>query len=348
MSNRHRKETSPVGKPLFFGGVSADDAWVLAAKAVLDERGQKQVGRGGETIEILHATIHIADPRQRWILSRRPAMNPAFAIAEAFWILGGRDDAHFVNFWNPALPQYAGPGACYSGAYGKRLRESFSLDQIEGALDALSAAPNSRQVVLQIWNPRSDFPASDGTPASPDVPCNLCSIVKIRNERLHWLQVMRSNDLFRGSPYNIVQFTILQEYMAGCLGVELGDFVLIADSLHAYSRDIEKFTIAPLNQFPSNCRIALPRDQAAIILKRCIENLDWLADPQVSEERFLDIVRAKDLPTGHADLIRIAAADSARRRGWRKLESTAADACTDGLLRLAWSQWESDRLKFSK
>ncbi|MDX8527753.1 thymidylate synthase [Mesorhizobium sp. MSK_1335] len=343
MIDNHQEHLPSLEALPFFGGHSADAAWVRAAKAVVDGRHEPQIGRGGQTAEILHATLRITDPRQRWVTSRRPAMNPAFAIAETFWILGGRDDAHFVNFWNPALPRFAGRSATYAGAYGRRLRQAFGFDQIERALDALSASPSSRQVVLQIWDPRSDFPTANGNPVSADVPCNVCSILKVRNSRLEWMQIMRSNDIFRGTPYNLVQFTFVQEYMAGCLGLEVGEFVLVADSLHAYQDDIGKFSIVPSSLPPSECRIALTKDLAAITLGRCVDLLDKLADTRLTKDCFHEIVRASNIPAGHADLLRIAAADSARRRGWLELADRAVDACTDSFLREAWSLWASDR-----
>jgi thymidylate synthase len=248
-----------------------------------------------------------------------------------------------VNFWNPALPRYAGATTCYAGAYGKRLRSAFGFDQIEKAIEALSATPSTRQVVLQIWNPVTDFPGSDGTPASADIPCNVCAIVKIRNDKLQWLQVMRSNDIFRGTPYNFVQFTMVQEYMAGCLGVEVGDFVLVADSLHAYQKDIRAFQIAPISAPPSGIRISLPRADAKAALDASVSILDRLAGPDLEQLEFQSLLEAGSLPAGYADLVRVAAADSARRRGWPDLARAAAELCTDELLRTAWYRWDSDR-----
>lgn len=343
MTDSSQENLEPARPLPSFWASTADAVWTGAAKAVMAERDNMQSGRGGDVAEVLHATLRISDPRQRWVLSRRPAINPAFAIAEAFWILGGRDDAQFVNFWNPALPRYAGGGASYHGAYGKRLRDSFGFDQIERAIDALSGTPSSRQVILQIWDPRIDAPHVDGSPATPDIPCNICSILKIRNNRLEWLQVMRSNDIFRGTPYNIVQFTIIQEYIAGCIGVELGEFILISDSLHAYEADIDRFSIEPSAAMRSDCTIALDRDSAAEALRECGTVLDALAGPDLKLSEFRQIVRAERIPVGHADLLRITAADSARRRGWASAAVEAAAACTDQLLRKAWTQWAADR-----
>ena len=168
-----------------FEGDSADQVWQKAASIFREPHDHPtQSSRDGDTGEILHASFCIRHPRQRWVLSRRPSMNPAFAIAEIVWILRGRDDSAFLNFWNPRLPRFAGTGPKYDGAYGYRLRHQFTLDQLDRAYSALLSAPDSRQIVLQIWDPRTDLPDASGVPASADVPCNVCSLLKVRGGRL--------------------------------------------------------------------------------------------------------------------------------------------------------------------
>src|SRR5262245_51748089 len=107
-----------------FEGQTADEVWQKIA-ATLNSGGNsdEQPSRAGPTREILHAAISIADPRQRWVMSRRPPINPAFAIAEVVWIMTGRNDAAFLNYFNRALPKFAGECPAYHGAYGYRIRQ---------------------------------------------------------------------------------------------------------------------------------------------------------------------------------------------------------------------------------
>ena len=127
-----------------------------------DEGVSVQVSRNGPTREILHALISVSDPRQRWVVSRNPPMNIAFALAEIVWIMTGRDDSAFLNYFNRELPKYCGNCPNYHGAYGYRLRKRFKIDQLERAYQALSKNPESRQVVLQIWDSTIDLPSADG------------------------------------------------------------------------------------------------------------------------------------------------------------------------------------------
>ncbi|MDT8447490.1 MAG: thymidylate synthase [bacterium] len=220
-----------------FKGRTANEVWQKIAKKMNADDLPRLPSRAGDMVEYLHTAIEVKNPRQRWTASRYPAINPAFALAEVVWIVNGSDDAKIINHWNPALPKFAGDVANYYGAYGHRLRHQFRFDQLERAYRALQKTPETRQLVLQIWSPETDFPNEDGSPRAADIPCNLCSLLKVREGKLEWTQVMRSNDLILGLPHNFVQFTYLQEIIAGWLGLEMGTYNHFSDSLHCYLRD---------------------------------------------------------------------------------------------------------------
>lgn len=331
-----------------FEGQTADEAWCQGARTVLSSADAvQQDSQHGTTREVLHAVFHIKNPRNRWVLSRQPGINPAFAIAEAIWILAGRDDARFINYWNKRYPQYAGNGDHYHGAYGRRLRHHFGHDQLERAYSALSACSDSRQVVLSIWDANSDFPASDGSPVSRDIPCNICSLLKVRNGHLEWTQVMRSNDLFLGTPYNFVQFTTLQEVMAGWLGLEVGNYSHFSDSLHAYELYdgvSGRFSVRERAEaINNNDSIALPKAAFDATLAKITKVLDAFVEvdlPRRSFARLLDT----DMSEGYRNLMLIVAADAARRRQWVPEMQGALSQCTNPALTVAWRNW---RMQYS-
>lgn len=193
-----------------FEADTANELWTKVVESLLGDAGViTQPSRCGTTREILHAVLTLRQPRERWVTVRRPALNPAFAIAEVFWILEGRSDARFLSYFNRSFTRHVGTATHLHGAYGKRLRTHFNIDQLSHAYDTLRLNPNSRQVVLQIWDAGSDLPNEGGQPRDSDIPCNTQSILKIRNSKLEWLQVIRSNDVFLGLPHNLIQFTML-------------------------------------------------------------------------------------------------------------------------------------------
>jgi thymidylate synthase len=327
-----------------FEGCTANEAWGEAVAAFVTEDGvREQASRAGSTSEILHAAFTVRDPLERWVIARRPVINPAFAIVETVWILAGRDDSALPNHWNPELPKYTGPGERYHGAYGHRLRRRFGLDQLERAYLALSNNPDNRQVVLQIWGSRIDLPGEEGRPANPDIPCNVLSMLKVREGKLEWTQVMRSNDLFRGVPYNFVQFTVLQEVMAGWLGLGVGSYDHLSDSLHVYEDDfgsLEGFD-GQTEIVPNTDSLGLSKkesDEAFAALER---SLDAMTDDSLTEERMRELLEGVGLPEAFENLLRVAAADSARRRGWIGLSEAAVGGCTNDALLQAWEGWSS-------
>ncbi len=300
----------------------------------------RQPSRRGETIELLHVGLEVDDPRQRWVISRRPAINPAFAIADALWILAGSNDASVLNYWFRHLPEFAGDGPTYAGAYGYRLRQHFGVDQVKRACAALSSDPKSRQVVLQFWDVLADLPEADGIPRSADVPCNLMSMLKVRNGRLEWTQVLRSNDLHRGLPNNLVQFTLLQEVMAGWLGLEVGGYHHWSDSLHIYTDTLEEFSCADGAAEETNAdSLAVPIDRGGPLVDEMYRRMVMLTAPELSESQLSEIISMGDAPVSYQNLLRVLGAESAPRRGrLDKAQAVMAD-CKNPQLVQVWSGW---------
>lgn len=330
--------------PCCFEGETADQVWRDGAKALLSAADTiRQDSQHGSTRELLHASFHIGNPRERWVLSRQPSVNPAFAVAEVFWILAGRNDARFINFWNSKYCEYAGREDRLHGAYGYRLRQQFGQDQLERAFMALQNSPTSRQIVLSIWDGRSDLPSVDGSPVSQDVPCNVCSLLKVRDGRLEWMQVMRSNDLFLGTPYNFIQFTTLQEVMAGWLGLDVGGYCHLSDSLHVYDMYEgihDRFSISNHTATAKNTdQLGLPKAEFDATLRRVIDILDAFTAPDLSTAQFKELSANDELPIGYKNLMLVVAADAARRRKWYSDMDSSLARCSNPVLLFAWDQW---------
>jgi thymidylate synthase len=326
----------------FFSDETADAVWLEAARSFAARDGTLvQSSRAGETLELLHCGLTINNPRERWVVSRQPAMNPAFALAEVVWILNGRNDSKLLNFWNPKLPQFQGSGDTYHGAYGFRLRRQFGLDQIRLAYETLKANADSRQVVLQIWDARADLPIENGEPRDQDVPCNVCAVLKVRNGKLDWLQVMRSNDLILGLPHNLIQFTSLQEMMAAWLGCELGTYSHISDSLHVYQRDFGSLTSLSAASLPPNDdRWTLDFEQSLEVLDTVSKRMDIMRDASARESETRRAATDGAFPVEVRNLLVIIGADAARRHAYHTLASELAGECSNPALRKMWERWQ--------
>lgn len=322
-------------------GETANHVWCSAVDSLRAQSGgELQSGRSGPTNELLHVLLQIRHPRQRWVVSCVPAMSVAFAIVEVIGILNGRRDSGYLNFFNPGLPDFAGNGPEYHGAYGHRLRRNLGIDQLARAFRALRKNPDGRQVVLQIWNARQDFPKSNGDPVSQDIPCNICSMLKIRDNKLEWSQIMRSNDVFRGLPYNIVQFTCLQEVISGWLGVDMGSYVHFSDSLHIYERDLDKvYRYEHLELEWSNESLSLPKKESDPVWREMNCRVDLLVGSRLKDAEYRRLARIDSAPESFNNLMRVVAADAARRRKRQVIAHEIMGECTNRALIQLWNRW---------
>lgn len=202
------------------------------------------------TYEVHPAVVQLDTPRRRLVTAYGRPVNVAFALAEVLWILGGRDDVESLEPYNSNISSFSDDGVRFNAAYGYRLRRAFDHDQIDDVLHTLMDDPSSRQGTLVFTHPvddkgwrREPVEAEGGgvemayiKKVTKDRACNLVGHVMIRDDALHWTQMVRSNDAVWGVPYNMMQFSHLQEWMARVLGVNTGRYVFLADSLHVYEK----------------------------------------------------------------------------------------------------------------
>ena len=325
-----------------FRGQSADDVWQQAAEAFRRSDGvRSQDSRGGPTKEILHVATSIADPRQRWVVSREPPLNFAFALAEVVWIMTGRSDLAFLEYWNSRYRNFVGPGPELHGAYGYRLRHHLGIDQLERAYHVLQQNPDTRQVVLQIWDSRIDLPASDGTPADRDIPCNVVAMPKLRDGKLEWLQVIRSNDMFLGVPHNFVQFTFMQEILAGWLGVECGPYTQISDSLHVYNHDWKNVVDSEALQSvsPNDDCLTLSRQESDRIFEELERRLEKMIDPEIETASLEGLASWDSAPQAYRNMAVVLTAEALRRRGLTESAGCIMSNCNNPVYLQLWHRW---------
>lgn len=329
----------------YFQDTSADLVWQQAVAELVAHPDHEHCGRNGVTREFLPCALKIEDPRQRWILSRHPPYNPAFAFVEFIWIITGNNESRVINYWNPTLPKYSGSGDKYYGAYGYRLRHEFGLDQIQQAYLSLLCSSESRQVILQIWKPELDLPPDNGQPVSKDIPCNVMSMLKVRNGHLHWSQIMRSNDIMRGLPNDIVLFTMLQEVIAGWLGVELGHYFHLSDSLHVYESDVSKFSCVPVGSEARDRKpFSLSYAESNALFFRIYNDLSEVSNGDKKEDELREIFdRDSYRSAGRCELIKdimaVIGSDAARRQNYTALANYFVDSCIDPNLKKASLAW---------
>lgn len=331
-----------------YEGNTANDIWLEMAKDFVSNHDATVLkSRCGPMKEYLHVFFSLKNPRQRWINSRVPSINPAFALAEIVWIMNGADESSVINFWNPALPKYAGYDNKYHGAYGFRLKNHLGMDQLKNAYLTLKANPESRQVVLQIWDANIDLPLNDGNPRASDIPCNICSMLKVRAGKLEWMQTMRSNDLFLGLPFNFIQFTTIQEIMAGWLGLEVGAYNHLSDSLHVYEKHLNNLNLSLENKSDTinNDNLACSYKDSNSYLSSIYKIMKKLSTSKPALQYFEELIDIS-LPQAWGNILYIIAADAAMRYNYTLLAKKLINACTNELYKKMWNNWAKRKWDF--
>lgn len=200
-------------------------------KLLQDIRAQgKQVSpRGLHTREILGAVITIRPVDgffDTLATSCGRQLSMRVAAVEALQLVGGfcnpnamvAASQHFANFMD---------GGSFWGGYGVRTRSQVPL-----IIDRLRMDPDTRQAQISFWDPAYDL-----VNGARDYPCTTAMRFFVRGNTLHGHVTMRSNDAFRGLPYDIFVFTQLQHAIASVLGLQVGTYQHHVSSLHLYASD---------------------------------------------------------------------------------------------------------------
>lgn len=287
-----------------------NEAYVEMLKLILNKGHLVHPRQGsslGPTKEVLNASFAIPSTMPLLTIAERK-LSYAFAMLEPFYLFTNQEETDIVG----ALTTYAKNLVSlaynektkkFDGNYGDRIHLAGDVPVIDGegcladcklqddemplnprawpsqllrCYSLLAQDPNSRRAIITIHNPVWDKIDGD----SKDIPCTLNLQFLIRDGRLHCFCQMRSNDIWYGTPHNVMMFTFLQRAMAGWLGVESGDYVHRANSLHMYEKHWEKAAsivdnfdnfgargyfredISPQVVYPTHCQPEVTYEQA--------------------------------------------------------------------------------------
>jgi thymidylate synthase len=224
----------------------------------------------GPFSEVIGANLEIANPRAR--LSRSDARGKTFsALGEFLWYLSGSDELSFITYYIPSYTKESTDGHTVYGAYGPRLMSSAGrFNQIENAITQLKVKPGSRRVAIQLFEARDLDPDSRDNIAS--IPCTCTMQFLLRKEKLNMVTFMRSNDAFLGLPHDIFAFTMLQEYIASAVSVDVGSYIHSVGSLHLYKKDIDAANDYLKEGFHSReaAMMAMPKEDPSVALRLLI------------------------------------------------------------------------------
>jgi len=188
--------------------------------------------RGIPTIDVGPTTCVLTNPRSRIVTAEARKINPGFMFADALSLLAG-GGSDWIFGYNQRLREFTDGGRLH-GEYGPRLRDWYGVDQLAAVRNRLAQDPASRRACVVLYDPARDFGDSR------DIPCTVTMHFVVRDSKLTATTFMRSQDLWLGFPYDVFNFTLLQEVIASSLGLELGPYTHITSALHLYESDLAK------------------------------------------------------------------------------------------------------------
>lgn len=225
----------------------------------LYDYGVERPSRNGPVLAFpFPVTTTYSKPAERVLFSTLRNANPTFHLMEALWMVAGRRDVAFPATFVKNMRSFSDDGKTFWGAYGHRWREFFGWDQIAAAISELKTNPQSRRVVVSMWNGMGSTTAHHGE-VDPDfivgqrggldVPCNTHIYFDRRDGNLNMTVCCRSNDIIWGCyGANAVHMSFLQEYMAAAIGCPVGWYAQMSNDLHLYLDRTTREQIRPLSR----------------------------------------------------------------------------------------------------
>jgi len=207
-----------------------DNLWLDTLSKIL-KQGSTIQSRIGLVKELLGYRATLTNLESTFLLNPRRKLSPKYAAAEVLWYLSGNDNIDMLLAYAPQYEKFAEDGIAF-GAYGARWKR---YNQLSLLIDLLREKRTSRQAVITMWQ-GSDLEASY-VGGHKDIPCTLSLQFLLRNDRLHLITTMRSNDAWLGLPYDIFAFTCLQRLIADALNVGYGTYVHQVGSIHLYEKN---------------------------------------------------------------------------------------------------------------
>lgn len=233
----------------------------------LAKMGERSDSRAGPVVVLPCPVMSVYErPTERVLFNMSRDANPFFHLMESLWMLAGRNDSAMLDKYVPNFGERFSDKGHIHGAYGHRWRSHFGFDQLDAIVRRLLSSPSDRQCVLQMWDatPRG---AEDLTGEWKDRPCNTHVYFRVRDvdasplainkaldsgvcldvARRRTEQVLdmticcRSNDMVWGAyGANAVHFSVLMEYVAGRVGVQVGKMYQLSNNFHGYVDVLDK------------------------------------------------------------------------------------------------------------
>lgn len=206
-----------------------NDAWQQWYDILHNQNESNNSRDGGVVGEVLNSITVLTKPTNNILTNEIRGMSIKYAIGEMLWYLSGNKSLSEIQKYTKNWDRMSDDGETVNSNYGNCIKYKYGFNQWEYVKVLLQEYPDTRQAVIHIKE------ASDKE--SRDINCTVYLQFFIRNGKLYMTSSMRSNDIWLGFPYDVFQFTCMQILMSMELGIPLGEYTHIANSLHLYGRN---------------------------------------------------------------------------------------------------------------
>jgi thymidylate synthase len=256
--------------------------------AYVRDEGDVRSPRGLKTYDVGYTTVELLSPYNALVIGMGRKLSKRIAAAEAIQLIGGFTNPQLLLSASPAFARYIEPSGNFWGAYGGRIALGAQLPAV---VRKLTDDPDTRQAIITLWNPHLDNQVGKN-----DYPCTVALGFSIKQGKLELDVTMRSNDVWHGFPYDIFQFTQLQQTVANVLGREPGRYRHHTYSLHLYAEDVveaEKVYTGHIDKKPDFLPLGLvngafPSIAQVMARARMIASNDDIINESASERWYRD------------------------------------------------------------
>lgn len=154
------------------------------------------------------------------------------AVKEILWIWQKQsNDVRLLQEWNCHVwDEWMRPDGTIGKAYGYQLGEYHQVDTL---LHLLKTDPESRRMVVDLWNVRD-------LPDMALYPCAFLTMWDVSADgRLNCMLVQRSGDMGLGVPFNMAQYAALVCMIAQVTNLRPGLFTHVINNAHIYENHVE-------------------------------------------------------------------------------------------------------------
>jgi thymidylate synthase len=175
-------------------------------------------------------SVHLTRPQA--LTSAALPTNLTYLFGLLAWTLDGRDDVDTLAYYRRSAMDFSDDGMTLCGAFGARLFDrAGERGQISAVCERLAADPASRRTYASIIGP------ADNLAETLEYPCAAGIQMFLRDEKLHWLTVMRAQQALTILPYDAFLFSCLHQFIASSLGCEVGDYIHFSGTFHIYENE---------------------------------------------------------------------------------------------------------------